>query len=61
VPSVHKYPPIAYRPPVEVRDRLRAFAGQSGKPVSAIITEAVREYLASRGDGGDAQRAPAPE
>lgn len=45
MPDRHKYPPIAYRPPVDVRDRLRALAEQSGRPVAAIITEALREKL----------------
>jgi hypothetical protein len=45
VPSVHKYPPIAYRPPVDVRAPLMACAEQTGRPVSSIITEALREYL----------------
>lgn len=41
----HAHPPIAYRPPVDVRAPLVARAEQDGRAVSAIITEALREYL----------------
>jgi hypothetical protein len=58
VPSAHKYPPIAYRPPVAVREPLVALAAQTARPVSSIITAALREYLGIPGNSG-AQAAPA--
>jgi hypothetical protein len=48
MPSAHKHPPIGFRPPEADRARLLAFAEATGKPVNAILTEALREYLAGK-------------
>jgi hypothetical protein len=45
MPSKHKHPPLAYRPPEDVRERLRAFAERTERRVNAIITEALADYL----------------
>lgn len=63
MPSVHRYPPIQFRPPKEDRARLLALAEQSGRPVNAILAEALRRYLAdSAGDltPGSLPAAPGP-
>lgn len=54
MPSVHKHPPIPFRPPEEDRARLLAYAEASGRPVNAILAEALREYLGKVRDTGDA-------
>jgi hypothetical protein len=41
----HKHPPIAYRPPVGVREPLAALSEETGQGFSVIITEALRRYL----------------
>lgn len=45
MPSQHKNPPIAFRPPEGDRVRLLAHAEAAGRPVNAVIAEAVRRYL----------------
>lgn len=45
MPSVHKHPPVAYRPPLDVRPLLEARMEATGLGPSAIITEALRKYL----------------
>lgn len=46
MPSVHRHPPLQFRPPAEDRARLLALAEQTGQPVNAILAEALRRYLA---------------
>ena len=41
----HKHKPIAYRPPVGIREPLTALAKETGQGFSVIITEALRRYL----------------
>ena len=43
--SQHKYPPIGFRPPAALRERLVAHAAETGRPVGAIVTAAVDAYL----------------
>jgi hypothetical protein len=45
MPSQHKYPPIGFRPPAALRERLTAHAAETGRPVGAIVTAAVDAYL----------------
>src|ERR1039458_2982555 len=45
MPSQHKYPPIGFRPPLALRERLAAHAAETGSPVGAIVTAAVDAYL----------------
>jgi predicted DNA-binding protein len=45
VPSQHKHLPVAYRPPAGLRSRLLAYATATGRPVNAIITEALDAHL----------------
>ena len=45
MPSQHKYPPIGFRPPAALRERLVAHAAETGRPVGAIVTAAVDAYL----------------
>lgn len=47
MPSQHKHQPVAYRPPADVRDWLRALAARTGRAVNGIITDALREYRAA--------------
>lgn len=55
MPSVHKYSPIAYRPPVDVREPLMAEAARTGRAVSAIISDALRAHLARAENPGTAE------
>lgn len=55
--GVHKHPPIAYRPPEDVRDRLLAFRDEHDEPMNATITKALREFFAKRDDAGAGQAA----
>ena len=48
MPSTHKHPPIAYRPPADVRDRLFARRDEEGEPLNATITRALREFFAGK-------------
>lgn len=41
----HRHPPLAYRPPVDVREALVARAAQTGLGLSAVITEALRQHF----------------
>lgn len=41
----HRYAAIACRPPGAIRERLTAFAAESGTPVNAIVTAALDAYL----------------
>ena len=50
---MHKYPAIGYRPPQGVREPLLARAEQEGRGVSAIITDALREYLRTEDEDAD--------
>jgi hypothetical protein len=45
MPSQHKYPPIGFRPPAALRERLAAHAAETGRTVGAIVTAAVDAYL----------------
>ena len=53
MPNVHKHPPIAYRPGPN-REWLLSHAAETGKPVNAIINEAVDEYRLHRSFSGKA-------
>ena len=46
----HKHKPIAYRPPVGVREPLTALSEKTGQGFSVIITEALRRYLRAVAD-----------
>lgn len=54
MPSVHKYKPVAYRVPADVRPLLQARMEATGRKESAIITEALRRYLAGPDGPADA-------
>ena len=45
MPSQHKHPAISFRPPREVRARLKAYAERTGQALNAVISRAVTEYL----------------
>jgi hypothetical protein len=51
----HKHPPIRFRPPEAERLWLAAYQERTGKPMNAILTEAVRRLRAEveRGTGQD--------
>lgn len=55
MPSQHKHRPIPFRPPEGDRQRLLAYAEQTGQPVNRILAEALSIYL----DGREV-RAPEP-
>jgi hypothetical protein len=65
-PSKHKHPPISLRLPEADRFWLLSHAEASGRPVNAIVADAVAAYRAALarpeqaclfGDGGTATRA----
>jgi hypothetical protein len=57
MPNQHKRPPLAFRPPEDERLWLLAYQERTGKPMNAILTEAVRLFR----EAADRQEAPAPE
>lgn len=42
----HKNPPLRFRPPEPERSWLAAYQEQTGQPMNAILTEAVRRLMA---------------
>jgi predicted GIY-YIG superfamily endonuclease len=55
--GVHQHPPVAYRVPADIRPLLEDRMAQTGRGASAVITEALREYLAGlAGRDTEAQR-----
>jgi hypothetical protein len=42
MPDRHKNPPLRFRPPEPERSWLAAYQERTGKPMNAILTEAVR-------------------
>jgi hypothetical protein len=46
MPSQHRYAPISIRPPEQLRDWLLDYAKRHGRPVRAVVTEALEEYRA---------------
>jgi hypothetical protein len=42
----HKNPPLRFRPPEPERSWLAAYQERTGKPMNAILTEAVRRLMA---------------
>jgi hypothetical protein len=44
----HKYTPLRFRPPEAERVWLLAYAEKTGRPVNAILAEALAEYRISR-------------
>ena len=48
MPDRHAQTPISIRPPRDDRAWLEAYAAQTGRPVRAIIVEALAEYRARR-------------
>jgi hypothetical protein len=48
VPNQQKYRPISFRPPEADRLWLAAYAEQTGRPVNAILAEALAEYREAR-------------
>ena len=42
--SQHKHNPIPFRPPSPEREWLLRYAADTGRPVNAILTEALSEY-----------------
>lgn len=44
MPSQHKTSPVSFRPPERDRAWLYAHAETTGRPVNAILAEALREY-----------------
>jgi hypothetical protein len=56
MPSQHKHPPIAFRPPEGDRALLLRHAAETGKPVNRILAEALSAYL--KAAGLDAQPSP---
>ena len=46
MPSQHKHPPIAFRPPEEDRAWLLGHARRTGQPVNRILARALAAYRA---------------
>lgn len=46
MPDRHKHPPIRFRPPEADRLWLAAYQQETGKPMNAILTEAVQRLRA---------------
>lgn len=40
----HKFPPLTFRPPVEIRTWLMDLSESTGQPVGTIIVDALQEY-----------------
>ena len=40
----HKLPPVAFRPPAADRAWLLAYAAETGRPVNAVLAEALAAY-----------------
>lgn len=52
MPNQHRSNPVTFRPPEDDRARLHEAAAATGRPVGAILTEALRLWLdLSEGDG----------
>ena len=48
MPDRHAQTPISIRPPKDDRAWLESYAKQTGRPVRAILVEALAEYRARR-------------
>lgn len=44
----HKTPPLSFRPPADIRAWLTEIAETTGRPVGAIVIDALREYIEQR-------------
>ena len=44
MPSAHSKNPVPFRPPAAEREWLAAYAKETGRPVNAILTEALRLF-----------------
>ena len=53
MPDRHKHAPIRFRPPEGDRTWLLEHAATAGRPVNAVLAEALAEYRARR-EGRDA-------
>jgi len=47
MPNQHRHPPIPFRPPEGDRAWLLAHAAATGRPVNAMLADALRAYRAS--------------
>jgi hypothetical protein len=47
MPNVHRYRPVGWRPPEDLRAWLLAYAQVTGRPISAVITEAMEAFRAA--------------
>lgn len=47
MPNVHRNAPIGWRPPPDLRAWLMTYTEATGRPISAIITEAMLAFRAS--------------
>ena len=56
LPSRHKHPPIAFRPPEGDRVWLLTYAQQTGQPVNRILAQALAAFRTTH----DAEVTPAP-
>ena len=54
MPNRQKYRPISFRPPEADRLWLLEYADKAGRPVNAVLAEALAEYR-SRREGRDAE------
>lgn len=45
MPNKHQRPPVQFRPPAELRERLAAFQLDDGRSVGAILSAALDAYL----------------
>jgi len=52
VPSQHKHPPIAFRPPEGDRAWLLEYAAATGRAVNAVLAEALAAYRAAQEAAG---------
>jgi len=52
MPSQHKHPPVAFRPPEGDRAWLLDYARRTGKPVGRVLTEALAAFRAAHDDEG---------
>jgi hypothetical protein len=61
VGGAHKHPPIGFRPPADSDDRewLLGYSDRTGRPVNAILTDALRLFRAQQDGAAPSGTVPA--